>query len=441
MSALARIVLSRGFPVSGSDHQSSAITESLTKEGAYISIGYTAENLPEGAIVVYSTAVLNNNPELLAAKERGFTIIHRSELLRRLIQGKKGLLVAGTHGKTTTSSLLTHVLHECGMAPSYAIGGMIHSLGNNGGEGFGDYFIAEACESDGTFLDYPGFGGIITNIDKDHLDYWKTEEALVQGFRTFIEGITSKQHILFCADDERLSRMSPQGISYGFSRRAMARISQYSQQGWTLFFDLEFQGRTFKDIEVTLIGRHNVLNSSAVFVLGLQLGISETSLRSALKSFCGVGRRVEKRGDAGGVTIFDDYGHHPAEIVTTLEAIKTAIGKRRLIAVFQPHRYTRTRDCLEGFSEAFVHADLMCLTDIYSAGELPISGINVETLLETIRLKQRGEVLYMPRKNISIQIRGILKQGDVVVTIGAGDITKVGAELLEQLQETIATVS
>ncbi len=433
MSALAKILLSRGFSVSGSDNQRSAITDSLSIAGAKIHIGYSPENLPPHAKVVYSTHVVNDNAEFAEAKERRLPLLHRSQLLSQLMQDQKALLVAGTHGKTTTSSLLTHVLHECGLEPSYAIGGVVHSLGGNGGNGKGKYFVAEACESDGTFLEYPAFGGIVTNIEKDHLDYWETEEALIQGFQTFLAKFTSPQHLLYCSDDERLKRISARGVSYGFNPGAKAHIIHSSQNGWSLCFDLEFQGSRFTDIEASLIGKHNILNSAAVFTLCLQLGVPENALRAALKSFRGVGRRVESKGETAGISVFDDYGHHPTEIDTTLKAMKSAIGERRLIAVFQPHRYTRTRDCLEEFPFAFADADLICVTDIYSAGEPPIPGIDIEYLLVKMRAEEGEKVLYMPRKELCLQLKQVVKRGDVILTIGAGDVTKVGPELLETL--------
>lgn len=434
MSALAHIVVERGFQVSGSDKQKSPITDQLERAGAKIFLSYDAKNLPEEEVsIVYGTAIASDNPELQEAKARGLPLLHRADLLNVLMTKKKSLLVAGTHGKTTTSSLLSHVLVVARLDPSYAIGGVVQSLGKNGGDGKGEYFVAEACESDGTFLSYPGWGAIVTNIDGDHLDYWKNKEALCAGFSQFINAIASKEHLLYCADDETLQAISPQGISYGFSENAQARILSFSNEDWTLKFTLSFQGKIFEDIQIPMIGRHNVLNSAAVFALGLKLRIQEEALRKAFSSFRGIGRRVEKKGEKRGIALYDDYGHHPTEIKTTLAGLKKAVGERRLVAVFQPHRFTRTRDCLDDFPFAFSHADLVFLTDIYSAGEAPIPGVTIERLIEKMEKEIREKLIYVPKVSLKDGVLSALKEGDVVLTIGAGDITKFGPELLEHL--------
>lgn len=436
MSALARILIQKGAVVSGSDNQKSPITDSLERAGAQIFIGYSPRNLPNQALIVYSTHVQDGNAEFKEANRVGLPLIHRSQLLAQLLEEKKALLVAGTHGKTTTSSLLAHVLNGCGLNPSYAIGGIVHSLGNNGGEGTGDYFVAEACESDGTFLAYRGFGGIITNIDDDHLDFWKTEEALIDGFSTVLKSFSSKEHLFYCIDDENLELLAPQGISYGFSKNAEARILGYLQEGWGQYFTLSFRGKIYPDIFVPIIGEHNILNSAAVFALGLQLQIPQELLREALQTFEGIGRRLEKKGEGGGIVVYDDYGHHPTEIATTLKGLKGAIGNRRLVVVFQPHRYTRSRDCIDDFPSAFAHADIICITDIYSAGETAIPGIDIDLLFRKIQAVQREKITYFPRDNLLQNLIHFLKKDDVVLTIGAGDVTKLGPELIRKLSET-----
>jgi UDP-N-acetylmuramate--alanine ligase len=434
MSALARILLQKGALVSGSDEKRTPLTDRLEAEGARVFIGYSSRNLPSCANIVYSTHVINGNPEFDEAKKAGLPLMHRSQLLAQLMREKKPLLVAGTHGKTTTSSLLTHVLHACGLNPSYAVGGIIHTLGNNGGNGTGDYFVAEACESDGTFLEYPCFGGIVTNIDDDHLDFWKTKEALMDGFSTFLGGPYSPDYLLYCIDDEPLQRIAPKGTSYGFSKNAEARITGFFQEGWEQYFTLSFLGKTYKDIFTAIVGKHNILNSAAVFALGLRLGIAEESLRKALRTFQGIGRRLEKRGEKGGILLLDDYGHHPTEIATTLEGLKKAVGDRRLVVVFQPHRYTRTRDCMDGFPRAFDQADVVCITDIYSAGEPQIPGVDIEGFVEKVREAQEGKIYYFSREALLQSLAELVREGDVVLTIGAGDVTKIGPELMQRLQ-------
>jgi UDP-N-acetylmuramate--alanine ligase len=433
MSALARILLQKGFFVSGSDDRRTPIIEDLETDGASISIGYSPQNLPTGARIVYSTYVVHQNVEFTAAKEGGWTLLHRSQLLAELLKEKKALLVAGTHGKTTTSALLAHTLVSCGLEPSYAVGGMARTLEHNGKNGIGDFFIAEACESDGTFLEYPFFGGIVTNIDEDHLDYWKTKKALVDGFSAFIKRCSSPEHLFYCIDDPMLKQLSPQGLSYGFSRNADACITGSFQEGWEQYFNLSFLGKDYEDIFIGLVGKHNILNSAAVFALGLQLHIPEAELRKALQTFKGVGRRLEKKGEKGGITIYDDYGHHPTEIATTLEGLRRATGNKRLVAVFQPHRYTRTRDCLESFPKAFDHADVICITDIYSAGEEPIPGIDNDCFYKKMKEIHPERIRFFSRESLTKELVQFLQEGDVVLTIGAGDVTKIGSELIQTL--------
>lgn len=432
MSALARILLDRGAIVTGSDVSHSYITKGLENAGVKITIGHRAENVPPSAVVVYSTAITSDNPEIVHAKKNNHTLIHRAILLADVMQSHAPLLVAGTHGKTTTSSLLTHVLVQAGVSPSFAVGGLVHSIGKNGAGGTGPYFVAEACESDGTFLLYPGFGGIITNIDKDHLDYWKEIPALIQGFRSFAANIRSKNHLFICADDPFLREADIQARSYGFDSSSDVRILNFHQLGWKIVMDLDIEGILYPAIEVPLVGRHNALNSAAVFALVLSLGIAESRIREAFLSFKGIGRRLEKKGERNGVEIYDDYGHHPTEIATTLEAVRALLQGRRLVVAFQPHRYTRTRDCLEEFGSAFQAADVLYITDIYSAGEVPIPGIDASTLLERVQKVNFYSKLYTsPRKEIVQRLHQELQPGDILVTLGAGDITKVGGEVLD----------
>jgi UDP-N-acetylmuramate--alanine ligase len=432
MSALARILLQRGIQVSGSDQTSSLILENLKKEGAQIFFGHSAENIQDGMTIVYSTAVIKGNPEFDEAKRRNLPFLHRSDLLQKVMDVQKPLLIGGTHGKTTTTSLLAHVLMHAGLQPSFAVGGIVGSLGTNGQHGSGDYFVAEADESDGTFLKYQGFGGIITNIDNDHLDYWKTEENLDAGFRKFSEQI-QPQNLFICADDPRLLGLKLQGISYGFHEQADLRILSYEQNAWKLSFTFKFKNTVYENIELPLIGLHNVLNSSAVFGLSLQIGIEQKKIREAFQTFRGIGRRAEKKGEHGSIEIYDDYGHHPTEILATLSALKAAVKKRRLIVAFQPHRFTRTRDCWELFPEVFNSADELVITDIYSAGEQPIEGVTTNAFFQKLCAKKALSPHYFPRQKLALGLCSMLQDGDVLVTMGAGDITKVGPEVLNIL--------
>lgn len=434
MSALATILLQKGIKVTGSDVASSPITQELQNAGAEIFIGHSSQNIKTPSAVIYSSDIKEENPEVKEASLHSIPFLHRSELLHRLMQGYSPLLITGTHGKTTTSSLLAHLLVDAGFHPAYAVGGIVCSLKANGGYGTGSYFVAEADESDGSFLNYSPFGAIITNIDNDHLAYWKTVDQLIEGFHKFAKKVTSSEHLFWCGDDDMLSALKLKGTSYGFGKGNALYVENFRQTGWKNVFDLRFEGREYLDIEIPLIGAHNVLNASAVFGMGLKLGIAESKIRTAFSHFKGVNRRAELKGEWKTIAVFDDYAHHPTEIYATLRAIKHAIGRRRLVVAFQPHRYSRTRDCLHEFGPAFVPADFLVLTDIYSAREEPIDGVTTDTLLEKIKDKTALNVCYTPRAQLSPFLAQSLKQGDVLVTLGAGDITKVGTEVLDLLQ-------
>lgn len=435
MSALAHILLERGASVTGSDVASSHVTDQLQKKGAQIFIGHSSDHLTPPSTVIYSTAVTEENPEVKKARFHNLPFLHRSELLHHLMEGYSPLLVTGTHGKTTTSSLLTHLLVDAGLDPAFAVGGIISSLNANGSHGKGAHFVAEADESDGSFLKYIPYGGIITNIDRDHLDYWGTLETMIEGFKQFIDSVESGRHLFWCGDDELLTALKPKGFSYGFNEKNDLHIQNFRQDRWENIFDIRFNGTEHTEIEIPLIGGHNVLNSAAVFGLGLQLNIPEEKIRQAFLCFKGISRRAEFKGEKKGISVFDDYGHHPTEIFATLRAFKQAIGHRKLVAAFQPHRYTRTRDCLHEFGPAFERADQLILTDIYAAGEPVIEGITSELLLAKMNESAPLEITYVPRKKLSQFLADHLYQGDVLVTMGAGDITKVGPEVLQLLNE------
>ncbi|HAZ15732.1 MAG: UDP-N-acetylmuramate--L-alanine ligase [Chlamydiae bacterium GWC2_50_10] len=435
MSALAFILAERKERVTGSDIKESSTTLLLRQKGIKLFLGHSEKNLPEGkAIIVYSSAVLPDNPEYRAALLLGLPLIHRSELLRRLMEGKEPLLVTGTHGKTTTTALLAHVLTVAGLNPSYAIGGMVPSLQGNGKEGKGSYFVAEADESDGSFLKLNPYGAIVTNLEEDHMDYWKSEKKLIEGFKKFIEKVRSGDLLLWGHDDRRLFSLHPGGASFGFSKGASLSVLNFQQAGWKLLFDFTFEKREFNEVALPLIGAHNVLNAAAVFGLCLRLHLSEEKIREAFLSFQGVARRAEKKGEFRGSFIYDDYAHHPTEIYATLRAVKSTLPQGRLIAAFQPHRYTRSLSCLHQFPEAFYPADCVILTDIYAAGEAPIEGISSEQFYRTLKENCPQRVEYVPRLRLSAFLSDFLEEGDLLITLGAGDITAVGPELI-QLEE------
>ncbi len=487
MSALARILLQKGKTVRGSDLSFSYVLDGLKEQGAELFSYHSAEHIEPATTVIYSTDIKKNHPEFAAALDKNRRILHRSELLAELMQEKKTLLVAGTHGKTTTSSLLAHVLVAAGLLPSYAIGGIVVSLKTNGGYGEGPHFVAEADESDGSFLNYPAFGAILTNIEADHLDYWKNEKDLIEGFKKFSKGVQSADHFFWCAEDPQICALNLAGNSYGFSKAASVQITSWRQDEWRLFFSLKIDSQEYHNIEVPLIGRHNALNSAAVFGLCLSLGLSEEAIRKALRSFQGVKRRAERKGEKRGVTFLDDYGHHPTELQATIKALKKACGERRLVVAFQPHRYTRTRDLWSSFPESLKEADLLFLTTIYSAREAPIEGITGESFFEHVKegiaklrfgpksalfeqdpdsaqiayshlsmsicaetglvqkssnlaskatfampskAKNQTEVYFAKRDCLAEEMVKFLRPHDVVLSLGAGDITSLSQELL-----------
>ena len=415
MSALAHILLEKKEQVSGYDKNLSPLVKQLAKKGALIS----KEPHLEGDIV-YSSAFKEEHPDLRKGKEKGLSIYHRSQLLKELMEGKRRVLVGGTHGKTSTSALLTWVLIFSGRAPSYAVGGILKNTEKNGGHGEGELFVAEADESDGSFLKYQSEYAILTNVEKEHLDFWKTEEQLIDGFETFANQTGT---LLWCLDDPLLARLNLPGETYGRAESADWHLCTVEQQEEQLLFSIVHQKREFKKVTLPLIGEYQALNACAVWAMAHRLGISEKEVRAAFKTFKGIGRRLEKRGEVSGVTVYDDYAHHPTEIRLMLHSLRKAIGlDRRLIAIFQPHRYQRTRDLLDSLVHSFHAADFVYITEIYSAGEEPIEGITGRALSKLIPNSQFLEDL------------PLFKKGDVVVTIGAGSITQMSKTILERLQ-------
>lgn len=430
MSALARILLQQGFSVQGSDTAPSLLLDQLEREGAKISIGHKAEGM-EGSTVVYSSAVAKNNVEFVYAQKLGLPLLHRSDLLDRLMRIRSPLLVTGTHGKTTTAALLSSVLMEANTDPSFVVGGVVQSLQTNGRNGRGSYFVAESDESDGSFLKTHSFGAIVTNCENDHLDYWGSSKRLHDGFRIFFSQVMHPKHLFWCRDDEHLCSLSPLGFSYGFSPLSNLLISGYRQEENSIFFDIFFQGKQYIGIELALSGRHNALNGAAVLGLCLSLDIEERLIRKAFREFKGVKRRLEWKGDAKGVQFIDDYGHHPTEIRATVKAMKARIKEKRLVLVFQPHRFSRTRDLWREFITCFEGVDILFLTDIYTAGETLIPGVTGEKLAIEVGAAMGGKVRFLPRTHLEEGVVLCLQSNDVVLTMGAGDVTKAGESILK----------
>ncbi len=430
MSALARILRSKGASVQGSDPAKSYVTEELEDAGIEIFSIHHEKNVQSASTVIYGSAIKPHHPEYLAATTQSLPLLHRSQLLAQLMAGHDALLVTGTHGKTTTSALLTHVLMEAQLDPTFALGGIALNSATNGQLGKGRFFVAEADESDGTFLNYQGAYGIITNIEEDHLDFWKSREALIQGFKAFAAKISSC--LWWCRDDEILNELNLPGKSYGFSQNSDLQITAWAQKGWNLIFDLQMEGVKYQGVEIPLLGKHNVSNATAVFGLAIGLGLSEQQIRSAFKSFKGVKRRMERKGENRGVVILDDYAHHPTEIKTTLQGLRKAAGEKRIIAIFQPHRYSRFQECWDDFLEVFDEADAVFATDVYGAGEPSIEGIHAEKWTAELKNKMPIPVYYAPRSELLERVGEFARPHDVIITLGAGDITHLGEELAER---------
>lgn len=427
MSGLARIMVETGYTISGSDSRQSEVTELLKDLGVDVQIGHREDNIPEGATVVYTTAIKQDNPEWQKVITHKLPKMHRSELLRKLSSEKKMLAVTGTHGKTTTTTMLAALLQEAGFAPTYVIGGIYLKEGTNAKYGEGDYFVAEADESDGTFLNYHPYGAIVTNIDDDHLDHFGSFERLEQAFGQFMDQVHNKQCLLWCYDNLPLRRLNKAGISYGYEEGADCQATNFRVRGFASLVDIHFKGVLYKDVEIRMIGKPLCLNAVAVFALAMQLGCQEASIRRSLASFAGVKRRREVKNSSPDFLVLDDYGHHPTEIRVTIHAVKEAVSSRRVVVLFQPHRYSRTKLCFEGFKTAFDKADLVILTDLYAAGESAIDGISSEALAAALGVQ------HLKKESLVQSVLPLLQKGDVIITMGAGDITAKSDELAQYL--------
>lgn len=431
MSALAKILLEKNQKVSGSDLYMTKTTQNLEACGAVIYQGHKSIHVKAGMEVVYSSSIAQDNPELQKAQALNLKIYHRSECLDQLMQSQKALLITGAHGKTSTTALVATLLIDATLDPSFVVGGYVKHPTTNGKHGYGEYFVAEADESDGSFLKSKGWGAIITNTDEDHLDYWKSKQKLLEAYQLFIEQTKNPELLFLCAEDPFLLNLRVQGCYYGFAKEAHLRITQVRQEGFYNYFDLIFEGRVYKDFKMSLQGKHQVLNATAAIGMALKLGVSEQSIKNTLMHYQGVKRRLEFLGEEANIKIFDDYAHHPTEIITTLMGLKKALPSHRLIVVFQPHRYTRLQHQLLEFAQAFSLADLCVLTEVYSAGEVPIKNVNTDALMSQMVHPNVRKVSY---ETLIDTLTSLVQPADVLVTMGAGDITKYGALLLTKLK-------
>jgi UDP-N-acetylmuramate--alanine ligase len=438
MSGIAEILINLGYKVSGSDIKESEITKRLASLGAKIFIGHNASNISDNNVVVTSSAINPNNPEIIEARKKRIPIIHRSEMLAELVRLKHGIGVAGTHGKTTTSSMLSYILYRGGINPTAIIGGKVLNFDSNARVGQGEYIVFEADESDGTFLRLLPTIAVVTNIDADHMDYYKYFEGLKEAFLKYVNNVPFYGYSVLCRDDQVIAELLPKVerpfVTYGFSENADFRANNVRCFPDKTLFDCCYKNDLLGEIEIELLGNHNVLNSLAVITVALELGLEFKDIKAGLKEFKGVGRRIQKIGEEKGIIVFDDYGHHPTEIKATLQAIKN-MG-RRMIVLFQPHRYTRTQLLWDDFGAAFGNADLVMLTEIYPAGEEPIEGVSSNLIRDSIEKHDGKKVdIVAHLEDIPSLILKKAKKGDIVLTLGAGDIYKAGPMILEALRK------
>lgn len=443
MSGIAELYHGLGVEVSGSDQTDSATLRALAATGIRTHVGHDAAQLGEARTVVVSSAIREDNPELAAARERGLRIWHRSTALAALMLGRQGVAVAGTHGKTTTTGMTAVMLTEVGADPSYVIGSPLASTGRSAHLGEGQAFVVEADESDGTFLQYPAAIAVVTNVEADHLDNWGTPEAYHAGFRRFVTG-QDVRAVVVDGDDPTAAElgelMRAEGrtvLAYGEADGCEVKLSELDYEGTTASATISHDGWTGR-LALQVPGRYNLGNAAAAFAVGILLGHHPDELLAAVGSFTGTLRRFQLVGQAAGVRVYDDYAHHPTEVRAALTAARKAAGEGRLVACFQPHLYSRTRDFATDFGQALALADLVVLTDVYGAREDPMEGVDGTLVLEAA-LAAGAQALYVPNKNhLPTALAELATEGDLVMTLGAGDVTLVGPLLVAQLRENEA---
>lgn len=428
MSGIAEVLLNLGFTVRGSDLRSTDTTIRLEKLGATIFTGHRAENIGNADVVVVSSAVRPDNPEVLRAKEFFIPVIQRAEMLAELMRMKYSVAVAGAHGKTTTTSLVSTILGHAGLDPTCVIGGRLNSLGSNAKLGDSKFLVAEADESDGTFLLlYPTIA-VTTNIDLEHLDFYHDINEIKSAFLAFLNKVPFYGLDIICIDNPNVQSLIPQlkrrYMTYGLSKQADLRAENITYNGFVTSFKVFYKEQEMGDINLTLPGIHNVINALAACGVAIELDIPFATVKEALKDFGGIHRRLEVKWD-GEIKLIDDYGHHPTEIRATLSAIRQ-MWKGRIVVIFQPHRYTRTKALMEEFISSFNEADVLIVTEIYAASEEAIEGVNGYVLSENIRMSGHKHVMFAPTKEEAAEkVLSIAKEGDVVITLGAGDIYKI----------------
>ncbi len=438
MSGIARIMLAKGFTVSGSDKTDSPVLTSLKALGAKVFVGHIKENLADAQLVIISAAITENNPELVAAKQGGIPVVARANALAWLMSESTSVAVAGTHGKTTTTAMLTVALQSAGADPSFAIGGTINNAGTNAHSGSGPIFVAEADESDGSFLAYKPSGAIITNVELDHVDHFADEEAVFAVFEQFVDSIKPGGFLVACGDDSgvkhllsQIKRSDLKILLYGEDSNNDFRIDRINLAPTTSSAALTITGRKIGELNLAVAGKHNLLNAVAAFAAGSAMGITEDKLITGLKSFTGTRRRFELKGEVAGVKVIDDYGHHPTEINVTLTAAKNLAQSGRVLVVFQPHRYSRTAVFSHQFAKALANSDFTFLLEVYAASEQPIPGVSSLLIIKDMKSDQAKFEPSMVQ--VVSEVAMMAKSGDVIITLGAGDVSSLGDPILQAL--------
>jgi len=439
MSGLAKILLELGHTVSGSDLVGSQVTGRLEQQGAVCHTGHLARNVGDARLVVVSSAIKKDNPELVRAEETGIPVIHRGDLLALLMKRQLGIAVAGAHGKTTTTSMLALVLENNGLDPTIVVGGELNDIGGNAKLGRGKFLVAEADESDGSFLKLDPAAVIITNVEDDHLDYYGTVEKIQEAFSTFIGKVPSNGLAVLCLDDPGVKQIAADyggpRVFYGIREQgADYTLRNLQLNGMVSRGEVYFKNECLGLLELTVPGVHNMSNALGVVAAARWAGLEFSAIARSLKTFTGAGRRFQLMGEVRGIRVVDDYAHHPSEIKATLKAARQVV-KGRVISVFQPHRYTRTSLLWERFGTAFSNADVIILCDIYSAGEQPIEGVSARLIAEAIENNENRQVTFLPtREEIVDYLVQFARPGDLILTIGAGNIWTAGVDLVNRLQ-------
>jgi UDP-N-acetylmuramate--alanine ligase len=441
MSGIAELLLNLGYKVSGSDLNSSATTKNLERLGGIIHTGHKSEWMEGADVVVTSSAISPTNPEIIRAQETNIPVIMRAEMLAELMRLKKnGIAIAGSHGKTSTTSMVSWMLASAGLDPTIVIGGKVDALGGNAKLGEGEYLVAEADESDGSFLKLSPVVEVITNIDLEHLDYYRDIEHIKETFLQFIDKIPFYGAVIVCLDDENIADILPsiqkRTITYGLTPQSDIYADDIQWKDGRIYFTVKDTAGIRGRIGFAPPGIHNVYNALAAVCVGLELELPFEEIQAGLQSYAGVQRRMQQKGEVAGITIVDDYGHHPTEIRATLEAIKQAWPQKRLVVLFQPHRYSRTKALFKEFQTCFHKADYLIMSDIYAASEEPITGVTGESLLEATKIHGQRHTKYMGDvATMAKELRPMLQEGDLVLTLGAGNIVGVGEDLLLLLQQ------